>query len=362
MARSHKSHADAIIFTALPLESEAVCKHLFNVGDEQHSKGNIYQVGAFSASQHSRIVAVVEVGKGNVEAAAGVERAITHFNPDLALLVGVAGGVKDVNLRDVVVADKVYQYESGKAANVFEPRPKAENPDDVLVQRAKAEARRSDWKKRLPDSVPSAHVHFGPIASGEMVVASRDSEVFSRISFLYGDALAVDMESYGFLKTARKNHVSALVVRGISDQIDNKSEADRAGSQEIAAQIASAFAFQVLAKADMGKSRPKNRQKPRRTMVVSNPNFAGYTAILGRNLEIMGQRVMEKRGDRRTLEVSIEIGISRSTLSRVERGFRPDIETFGKVCRWLKADPGEILAVQPVPRPRLIQRKRNRSR
>lgn len=62
-------------------------------------------------------------------------------------------------------------------------------------------------------------------------------------------------------------------------------------------------------------------------------------------LQALSRKLLEKRGDRGIREVAIEIGVSPATLSRVERGFLPDVETFGKVCRWLKVDPGEILGV-----------------
>ena len=63
------------------------------------------------------------------------------------------------------------------------------------------------------------------------------------------------------------------------------------------------------------------------------------------SLQSMGQRLLDQRGGRGIREVAKEIGISPATLSRVERGFLPDVETFGKVCRWLDVDPGEILGV-----------------
>jgi len=60
-------------------------------------------------------------------------------------------------------------------------------------------------------------------------------------------------------------------------------------------------------------------------------------------LEGIGPLLREKRGDQGIREIAKEIGISPATLSRIERGKVPDLETFSKICRWLKADPGEVL-------------------
>jgi hypothetical protein len=63
------------------------------------------------------------------------------------------------------------------------------------------------------------------------------------------DALALEMEGYGFLKAAHAHSgLEALVVRGISDLLEGKADADKGGSQERASRHAAAFAFQVLAK------------------------------------------------------------------------------------------------------------------
>lgn len=44
-------------------------------------------------------------------------------------------------------------------------------------------------------------------------------------------------------------------------------------------------------------------------------------------------------------EACKEIGISKATLSRVEREKLPDVETFGKICIWLKVDANKYLQI-----------------
>ena len=62
-------------------------------------------------------------------------------------------------------------------------------------------------------------------------------------------------------------------------------------------------------------------------------------------LQNLGTIVREKRGSRGLREVSAEVGTSAPTLSRIESGKMPDLQTFGKLCRWLGADPGSLLGV-----------------
>jgi transcriptional regulator with XRE-family HTH domain len=64
------------------------------------------------------------------------------------------------------------------------------------------------------------------------------------------------------------------------------------------------------------------------------------------NFQIIGSKLLEKRGSRGVREVAGEIGISPATLSRVERGHLPDLETFGKVCQWLGLDPNTVLGTK----------------
>jgi nucleoside phosphorylase len=252
----------AVIVTTLELEANAVKEHLVDVLEQVHEKGTIYFVGRFDGDVQWR-VAIVIAGQGNPTAAAEVERAVAHFSPRVLLLVGIAGALKDLELGDVVAADKVYGYERGKAVEEFLPRPTIGLSSYPFIQRARAEASKAEWQNRIkpesPERRPNALV--APIAAGEKVVASMDSPEFRALRKFTSDAVAVEMEGAGFLSGAHLNlGVNALVVRGISDRIEGKATADAAGSQPRAARHAAAFAFQCLANFVQPRDRANSQQ------------------------------------------------------------------------------------------------------
>ena len=242
----------AVILTAIPLEYQAVKKHLINIVEKIHPKGNVYEQGIFQGAYHKWEIGIAEVGAGNNSCALQTERAISFFNPEVILFVGIAGGIKDLKLGDVVAVEKAYGYESGKVIkSAFLTRPILGTSSFEIYERAKAEAKKQDWKLRLPqkDRKKSLKVITKPIAAGEKVVTAIRSEVFDLIYKSYNDSVAVEMEGCGFYTACHANgDLQFLIVRGISDLLINKSETDSKGYQEVAARNASAFAFEVLSK------------------------------------------------------------------------------------------------------------------
>jgi len=60
-------------------------------------------------------------------------------------------------------------------------------------------------------------------------------------------------------------------------------------------------------------------------------------------LEQLGPLLRERRGNRGLREIAAQVGISAATLSRIEAGKQPDLETFSKICQWLQIDASELL-------------------
>jgi nucleoside phosphorylase len=243
--------ANAVILTAIPPEYAAVRAHLKELSEIVY-KGTIYERGLFQTNTHVWNVGLAEIGAGNVSAAVAAQRALDYFQPDVILFVGVAGGLKDVRIGDVVCATKVYGYESGKADTTFKTRPEVHNSSYTLVERSRAEARKDDWRQRITveqeDAFQPPKVYIGPIAAGEKVLSSTRASTWKFLRTHYNDALAVEMEGYGILSAVYANRVDALIIRGISDLVDKKEEADAQDTQMLAASHASAFAFELLTK------------------------------------------------------------------------------------------------------------------
>ncbi len=299
-----KGSRSAIVLTALNVETRAVLRHLSDIREET-VRGTVFHLGRFNEWD----VAVAECGEGNAYAAATVERGIVHFRTEIALFVGVAGGVKDVSIGDALVSSKVYGYERGKdTGDGFKPRPVVFLPTYTLEQRARTVKLKEDWRRRLSPTLrhTNPQIYIGAIAAGEKVVASSAGKIAEFIRENYGDTLGVEMEGQGFLAGVHINApVQGCVVRGISDLLDGKAGADKAGSQEQAADVASAVAFEILATlqpaeteptaADARKQLPDirhERNAEERPTDIARTFFASELArIVARQIHILGRAV-----------------------------------------------------------------------
>ncbi|MFE0022953.1 STAS domain-containing protein [Amycolatopsis sp. NPDC059021] len=241
----------AVVCTALDVEYAAVRRHLTEPLAEREVRGTLYEIGTFPGRPGLWTVVLVETGVGDTAAGIALERAISVFSPQVVLSVGVGGGRKDVALGDVVVADTIYEYDAGRdTAEGYLPRVRTHAASHRMVQRARAVARHGRWQRRIRqttglDREPAAIIR--PLAAGGTVIADPRSPTAQFVHRHCSDAVAVEMEGHGFLRSAYFNdRIDALVVRGISDLLDKTESADKYW-QPLASDHAAAFAFETLA-------------------------------------------------------------------------------------------------------------------
>lgn len=248
-ARHARPRRRLAILTALDLELRAVLAHIDDPQRHTGSDGTVYLTGTFETAGAVWEISAAAIGAGNVGAAAAMPSVIFDTDPEAVFFVGIAGGIKDVELGDVVAPDQVFLYSAGKAGATFIPSANVYRPTYALVSNARATVNQDLWQKRIvsaPAEPPKALIE--PIAAGEQVVSSTRSATYKLIRKHYQRAVAVEMEGGGFLAgTYRHLKVESLVVRGISDLLDDKDLTDAAGWQRRAAAHAAAFAFEVIA-------------------------------------------------------------------------------------------------------------------
>ncbi|MGW4830814.1 tetratricopeptide repeat protein [Amycolatopsis japonica] len=303
-----------VICTALDVEYRSVREHLPAPLEEREVRGALYEISTFPTDHGRWTVALAQSGAGNTQAGIEIERAISFFHPRYVLFVGVAGGRKDVACGDVVIADYVYDYESGKDTGTdYLPRIKTAAPSNRLLRRAQQIARDDIWQHRIlptvPDAAPKAVVK--PVAAGCKVVADQNSATAQFLNWYCGDAAAVEMEGHGFLHGAYVNDaVEALVVRGISDLLSGKTETADLQWQPIASQHAAAFAFELLS-----RSTPPPSYGASQLKAVPRRGLPRRRTLVGRETEIGHGRTLLAGRDRPVLVVHGPPGVGKTVLA-----------------------------------------------
>lgn len=203
---------------------------------QRRVNATVVQTFELDGAYASWTVHLAQVGMTNVVAALGTHGLLDELRPDVALLVGIAGSLKDdIPPGDVVVATKVYEIHGAKVS----AEGNGARPDAV-------DTSLSLWQTALYADVRSK-CHFKPIASGDVVLDAKSGDLRRLLNSTYQDAAALEMEGFGFCKAAQRHRTEALVIRGISDRADGeKGAADAGGGQQRAAAHAAEVAVAVL--------------------------------------------------------------------------------------------------------------------
>lgn len=159
----------------------------------------------YTGTIEDKTVCAAKCGIGKVNAAIGTITMINHFNPDLIINTGVAGGTGGgASVLDVVAAQRIAYHDVWCGSNTQEGKaagcPRFFTPPTKLLD--------------CP-ALSNDNVKKGLICSGDRFI-SKPEEV-SKIRSIYPDAMAVDMESAAIAHVCELKKVPFLCIRVISD-------------------------------------------------------------------------------------------------------------------------------------------------
>lgn len=283
---------DFAIITALPVEREAVVRRLTTPQKVQFDDEPLtFYSGTVSIPGEARPYTVVVtqlLEMGISDAAIATTRVINRWHPRNVLMVGIAGGVKGkAALGDVLVSQYAYYYEPGKVTpDGVENRGRQFNSDLMLYGRSQ-HYEAAEWKGEIhsprPDATAEAAelpmVRFGPIACGELVIASN--EELENIRRQCPKMIGVAMEGAGAAKGALSHGAPPryLEIRGVSDYAGpDKND----GWHEYAANAAAAFTCGFLRSRPFPPGPPPEevagQTKPVATLVLTAQSLRAISA------------------------------------------------------------------------------------
>lgn len=253
---SQRGTIDVAIVTVLPQEYAAVRERLDApvglVATKDQPNKYAWDLGEIRSPSYEmpyRVVLGLAGGPGSSGGLQAVTDTVRTFLPRYVLLVGIAGGLRDVSIGDVVVSDEILGYEYGKVdVGRFQPRTKwTYRTDTAIVTSAQtAEVRFPHWHRSLDGlhgrKIPP-RVVVGPIASGNKVVDDVRPKAFEPVMRMWPKLVAVEMEGLGAAEAVNALREDGIVVnfamiRGISDLPLGSSAATQAGWKESVRQTA----------------------------------------------------------------------------------------------------------------------------
>jgi len=249
------TRVDVAIITALEDERIAVLSHLPDHRRLSRSEDNIdiyyeatlpvQHLGNGLNAYHLIVCQIPAMGR--IRAAVTASNILRRFRPRYLLVVGIAGGIADRGVApgDLLISTQIVDYELQKLTPDDEQmRWEVHRSDEGLCNQARHLP--DSWRQAIKQKHPTNGIpkcHFGPVASGDKVVAFET--VLRRYRTHWPQLIGVEMEAAGVATTAftAAPPVPFFMVRGVSDLADRAKD-DR--WRLYACDVAAAFTVTLL--------------------------------------------------------------------------------------------------------------------
>jgi adenosylhomocysteine nucleosidase len=220
---------DIGIVTILAKEMKAVREVFELKEDEEKRPGEQQRFYTGTVESPGGVINVVAVralsaGQRPMMATLGKLRSI--YDPTVLVLVGIGGAIhRDVAIDDVVVATRVVYYDLRKVTpkGVLHRGEERESPAAMVHAVNSFFTDHGEPAELRAQSTRPIRVFFGPIGSGDAVIADAEHEIRKYLASYNDKILAVDMEAGGLSQFCYETPSASgripgwVVIRGISD-------------------------------------------------------------------------------------------------------------------------------------------------
>lgn len=196
-----KSNIDIAVIISADIEWRAVRQLVSGVNIEISPYGDFFSVTK-EIGNRDRDLILFHGGWGKISAAASAQYAIDRWNPRLLINLGTCGGFEgEIEKGMIVLVDQTIVY-------------------DIIEQMGDTEAHIAHYTTQLDLSWLNQpypeEVHQGLLVSGDRDLRPED---LGELRQRYG-AIAGDWESGAIAFVAKRNSVPCLILRGVSDMVD----------------------------------------------------------------------------------------------------------------------------------------------
>ncbi|GGL40660.1 5'-methylthioadenosine/S-adenosylhomocysteine nucleosidase [Sporolactobacillus putidus] len=198
---------------------------------------------------------LLQSGIGKVNAALGTTLLIDHFQPDIIINTGSAGGTDPaLEIGDVVISSAVIHHDVDATAFGYRPgqvpqMPASFLPDPKLVA----------FAEKAASEVSGGHRAVrGLIATGDSFMS--DPERIGKLKSLFPEMKAVEMEAAAIAQICYQFGVPFLIVRSLSDIAGKESNLSFDQFLETAAKHSAQFILSLLKEIDLDAGTEKNER------------------------------------------------------------------------------------------------------
>lgn len=239
-----KIGVDVGIITIVAEELAAVTDYFKENNSYKETTGSIharrFYLGKITndIGSYYNIASTQAIEQGNRSVISAYNALAEEYNPNIIVLLGIAGSIKKkVKICDVVIADSIYYYdkrtieESGSKHRI-DPYKMNAWIKDLLNYFHLQKKTEEPYFVASKDSYRDKFTSFtGPIGSGEAVIKYRDAEERIWLESVNDKTLALETEASGFSQQFYEDELNLsrkakgiFVIRGISDHADFKKD------------------------------------------------------------------------------------------------------------------------------------------